>query len=120
YAAAAAVAPAHKAARTHACLADRWESPGTARASCGWYAEPPDLAAGTFQRQNSLVACGLVLDRDVTAASDAAKLAASLSESHDACGEDDGAGRGPRTPVKPPSVNVKQEPTALYGRPIQG
>ena len=68
------------------------------------------LADRTFVCRTPTVRCGLVLDRDLNAALNLAKLAGSSSESRNACGEES-AGLGLRTQVK--LSPLKQEPDAF-------
>jgi putative transposase len=94
-------------------LASRWEPSSKTCSGCGWLKEDLTLADRTFHCQQ----CGLVLDRDLNAAINLAKLAGSSSESLNACGVGSaGAKRKPR--VKLPTqagtrARKKQEPNAL-------
>ncbi|HEX8982858.1 MAG TPA: RNA-guided endonuclease TnpB family protein [Ktedonobacterales bacterium] len=88
-------------------LADRWEPSSKTCSRCGWVDEELTLADRTFRCRNPKVPCSLVMDRDLNAALNLAKLAGSSSESENACGEGS-AGRGRAASVKLPSV--KQEP----------
>jgi putative transposase len=63
-------------------LADRWYASSKSCSGCGWRDEDLTLSDRTFHCQ----ACGLVLDRDLNAAINLAKLAGSLSDSLNACG----------------------------------
>ena len=63
-------------------LADRWEPSSWTCSGCGWYDAHLTLKDRTFHCQQ----CGLVLDRDLNAARNLAKLAGSCSESQNACG----------------------------------
>ncbi len=87
-------------------LADRWEPSSKTCSGCGWVKEDLTLADRTFHCQ----ACGLVLDRDVNAAINLAKLAGSSSDSQNACG---GASAGRRRKATVKLAPVKQEPNAL-------
>jgi transposase len=69
-----------------------------------------DLGDRTFHCRNPKGSCRLVMDRDLNAAINLAKLADSSSESHNACGEGS-AGAGLTAGVKLPLV--KQEPDTL-------
>jgi hypothetical protein len=68
------------------------------------------LADRTFRSRDPLVACGLIMDRDLTAALNFSKLAGSSSESQNACGEAS-AGCGLRVAVE--LALLKQEPNTL-------
>ncbi|MGO8949397.1 MAG: RNA-guided endonuclease InsQ/TnpB family protein [Ktedonobacterales bacterium] len=61
-------------------LADRWEPSSKRCSSCGWGDEGLTLSDRTFHCQT----CGLVLDRDLNAARNLAKLAGSSSDSQNA------------------------------------
>jgi putative transposase len=63
-------------------LADRWEPSSRTCSGCGWYDASLTLADRTFHCQE----CGLVLDRDLNAAINLAKLAESSSDTGNACG----------------------------------
>ena len=65
-------------------LADRWEPSSKRCSGCGWIDEDLTLSDQTFHCE----ACGLVLDRDLNAAINLGKLAGSLSDSLNACGEE--------------------------------
>jgi putative transposase len=93
-------------------LADRWEPSSKRCSSCGWIDPDLTLADRTFHCEQ----CGLVLDRDVNAAINLSKLAASLAESQNACGEES-AGRSRTAAVKlssqaGPRARKKQERNA--------
>ena len=94
-------------------LASRWEPSSKTCSGCGWVDETLTLADRTFHCQH----CGLVLDRDLNAALNLERLAASLADTRNACGEGSaGAKRKPR--VKLPSQagakpRKKQELNAL-------
>jgi putative transposase len=92
-------------------LADRWEPSSKTCSGCGWMDEELDLGDRTFHCRNSRVPCGLVLDRDLNAAINLAKLADSSPDNANACGEGS-AGRSRLAPVELPSV--KQEPNTDY------
>jgi putative transposase len=101
-------------------LASRWEPSSKTCSGCGWVDENLRLSNRTFHCEQ----CGLVLDRDLNAAINLAKLAGSVSESENACGA---AGSGTkRTPrVKPaakavPKGRKKQEPGATCGVSTDG
>ena len=94
-------------------VADRWFASSKTCSGCGWGDEQLTLADRTFRCQS----CGLILDRDLNAAINLSKLAASSADSQNACGEGS-AGGGLRPAVKLPSV--KQEPDTIYGMSIDG
>ncbi|HEY7351094.1 MAG TPA: RNA-guided endonuclease TnpB family protein [Ktedonobacterales bacterium] len=88
-------------------LASRWEPSSKTCSGCGWMDEGLMLADRTFHCQ----ACGLVLDRDLNAAINLAKLAGSLSDSLNACGEErSGTPRKKRVKRSP----MKQEQESSY------
>jgi len=88
-------------------VASRWEPTSKACSLCGWVDGDLSLEDRTFRCEQ----CGQVLDRDLNAAINLAKLASSSLESQNACGED-GSGLGREAQVKPSPM--KQEPNALY------
>jgi putative transposase len=93
-------------------LADRWEPSSKCCSSCGWLDEDLTLSDRTFHCQQ----CGVLLDRDLNAAINLRKLAASLAESQNAC-EEESAGRSRKATVKlssqaGPRVRRKQERNA--------
>jgi putative transposase len=96
-------------------LADRWEPSSKTCSGCGWVDDDLALSHRVFLCQNpQRPDCGLVLDRDLNAAINLAKLAGSSSESLNACGEGS-AGQGREALVKLPSQagtwsRRKQEP----------
>jgi len=63
-------------------LADRWEPSSKRGSGCGWLDAELTLSDRTFH----CAQCGLVLDRDLNAAINLAKLAGSDSDSLNACG----------------------------------
>jgi len=87
-------------------VASRWEPSSKTCSGCGWVDEDLTLADRVFRCED----CGLLLDRDLNAASNLATLAGSSSESRNACGEES-AGLGLVAQVK--LSPVKQEPSAL-------
>jgi putative transposase len=98
-------------------LADRWEPSSKTCSGCGWYDETLELADRVFHCRNPhRPECSLVLDRDLNAAINLAKLAGSSSESRNACGEGS-AGLGREAPVELPSV--KQEPDSFSASAIR-
>ncbi len=94
-------------------LASRWEPSSKTCSGCGWMKEDLTLADRVFRCEQ----CGLVLDRDLNAALNLAKLADSSPDNANACGVGSaGAKRKPR--VKLPTqagarLRKKQEPNAL-------
>jgi putative transposase len=91
-------------------IVGRWEPSSKTCSGCGWVEEDLTLADRTFVCRNPTVRCGLVLDRDLNAALNLAKLAGSSSERLNACGEES-AGLGLATLVK--LSPLKQEPNAF-------
>src|SRR5262249_45373892 len=89
-----------------ALVASRWEPSSKTCSGCGWVDDDLTLADRVFHCEE----CGQVLDRDLTAALNLAKLAGSSSERRNACGEES-AGLGLRAHVK--LSPVKQEPNAF-------
>jgi putative transposase len=87
-------------------VASRWEPTSKTCCACGWVDDDLTLADRVFRCEQ----CGLVLDRDLNAAKNVAKLAGSSSESQNACGEAS-AGYGLAAVAK--LAPVKQEPDAL-------
>jgi putative transposase len=93
-------------------VASRWEPSSKTCSACGWYDADLELSDRVFVCRNlARRDCGLVLDRDLNAAINVAKLAGSSSESHNACGVGS-AGRRRVAAVKLPAV--KQEPNTFY------
>jgi putative transposase len=92
-------------------VVSRWEPSSKTCSSCGWYDATLDLADRTFRCRNPQVPCGLVLDRDLNAALNLAKLAGSSSDNANACGEES-AGRGCEALVE--LASMKQEPNTGY------
>ena len=88
-------------------VASRWEPSSKTCSGCGWVAANLTLA----DRVVHCEACGLVIDRDLNAALNLAKLAGSSPDSLNACGGD-GAGLGRPAQVKLSSA--KQEPDTFY------
>src|SRR5579883_3622656 len=87
-------------------LASRWEPSSKTCSGCGWLKEDLTLADRTFHCQQ----CGLVLDRDLNAALNVAKLADSSPDNANACGgASAGAVRKPRVKLAP----GKQEADAV-------
>ena len=81
-------------------VADRWFASSKTCSECGWVDENLTLADRMFH----CLACGLVMDRDLNAARNLAKLAGSSSDSLNACGED----------VRPKSVATLVEARTRY------
>ena len=74
-------------------LASRWEPSSKTCSGCGWLKEDLTLADRTFHCKQ----CGLVMDRDLNAAINLAKLAGSSSDNANACGVSSaGRSRKPR------------------------
>jgi putative transposase len=101
-------------------LADRWEPSSRMCSGCGWYNEGLTLSDRTFHCQQ----CRLVLDRDLNAARNLAKLAGSSSDNANACGVDS-TGPARKRRVKLSTKNVqqgrkKQELDAVYPSGING
>jgi putative transposase len=93
-------------------VAARWFASSRTCSCCGWVDEELTLADRTFVCRNPNRAdCGLVLDRDLNAAINLAKLADSSTDSQNACGEG-GAGASLWAGVKLPSM--KQEPDTFH------
>jgi putative transposase len=65
-------------------LAARWEPSSKTCSTCGWYDAYLELSDRVFRCQNA--DCGQILDRDLNAALNLAKLADSSPESRNACG----------------------------------
>ena len=87
---------------------------------CGWIDEDLTLSDRIFHCQ----ACGLVLDRDLNAAINLAKLAGSLSDSLNACGADS-AGSSREAGVqlsakRGPRARKKQEQNTQHGASMFG
>jgi len=100
-------------------LADRWEPSSKTCSGCGWVDEELALADRVFCCRNPQQPdCGLILDRDLNAASNLAKLAGSSSESKNACGAGS-AGCSREAAVKLPTqvgaeLRRKQEPNTSF------
>jgi putative transposase len=88
-------------------VADRWFASSKTCSCCGWVDESLTLADRTFRCQR----CGLVMDRDLNAAKNLAKLAESSPDRINACGEGS-AGGGLQPVVK--LFSMKQEPNTFY------
>lgn len=91
------------AAGSRIVVADRWFPSTKTCFDCNHVVDVLPLSV----REWTCPACGMVHDRDLNAARNLEKMAASSAVS--ACGEE-GSGRGRKTKVKPSSV--KQEPTS--------
>ena len=91
----------------HVIVADRWFASSKTCSRCGWVDETLTLADRMFRCQ----ACGTVMDRDLNAAKNLEKLAASSADSQNACGGES-AGRGREAPVQ--LFPMKQEPNTFY------
>ena len=88
-------------------LASRWEPSSKTCSSCGWVDEDLTLADRIFRCEHP--GCGQVLDRDLNAALNLAKLAGSSSDSRNACGA---ASAGLSRVAQVKLTTVKQEPSA--------
>jgi putative transposase len=87
-------------------VASQWEPSSKICSGCGWVDDDLTLADRTFCCEQ----CGQVLDRDLNAAINMAKLADSSPESQNVCGEESaGQRRGTRVKLS----SVKQEPDAF-------
>jgi putative transposase len=98
-------------------VARSWEASSKTCSGCGWVNEDLTLRDRPFERRNPQAPCGLVLDRDLSAAINLRKLAGSASESRNACGEES-AGQGHVALVKLSPLN--QEPNAVLACGIDG
>jgi putative transposase len=86
-------------------LASRWEPSSKTCSSCGWVDDDLTLADRIFRCEHP--GCGQVLDRDLNAALNLAKLAGSSSDSQNACGA---ASAGLSRVAQVKLTTVKQEP----------
>lgn len=78
-------------------LADRWYASSKTCSGCGWVDEDLELSDRLFHCRNSQGTCDLVMDRDLNAALNLEKLAASSADIQNACGAASaGATRKPR------------------------
>ena len=91
-------------------VASRWEPSSKTCSGCGWVDEELALGDRTFHCRNPQGPCGVVLDRDLNAALNLAKLADSSPDNANACGEGS-AGAGLTAGVELPLV--KQEPNTV-------
>ena len=87
-------------------VVSRWEPTSKRCSQCGWIDADLTLADRVFTCE----ACGLTLDRDLNAARNLERLAASSADTENACGEER-AGRRCEATVKRSSV--KQEPNTV-------
>jgi putative transposase len=90
-------------------VASRWEPSSKTCSGCGWVDEDLTLADRTFRCEQ----CGQVLDRDLNAAinlAKLAKLAGSSSERQNACGEESA---GQRLAALVKLSPLKQEPNTF-------
>ncbi|HEU5198895.1 MAG TPA: RNA-guided endonuclease TnpB family protein [Ktedonobacterales bacterium] len=87
-------------------LANRWEPSSKTCSGCGWMKEDLTLADRTFHCER----CGLVLDRDLNAALNLERLAASSADTLNACG---GASAGAKRKPRVKLALVKQEQDAV-------
>ena len=88
-------------------VANQWEPTSKTCSRCGWRDEHLTLADRTFRCQ----ACGQMIDRDLNAAINLAKLAGSSPDRQNACGAGS-AGASRTAGVKLPAL--KQEPDTRY------
>jgi putative transposase len=88
-------------------VASRWEPSSKTCSGCGWVDDELSVIDRTFRCEQ----WGKVLDRDLNAAINLAKLAGSSPDSQNACGED-GSGQRPVALVK--LSPMKQEPNTFY------
>jgi putative transposase len=88
-------------------IVNRWEPTSKTCSDCSWCNEQLTLADRTFHCQT----CGLMLDRDLNAAINLAKLAGSSLERQNACGEES-AGQSLATLAH--LSPLKQEPDTRY------
>jgi putative transposase len=86
-------------------LASRWEPSSKTCSRCGWVDEDLTLGDRIFRCEHP--GCGQVVDRDLNAAVNLAKLAGSSSDSQNACGA---ASAGLSRPAQVKLTAVKQEP----------
>jgi putative transposase len=86
-------------------LASRWEPSSKTCSRCGWVDEDLTLADRVFRCKHP--GCGQVLDRDLNAARNLAKLAGSSSDSQNACGA---ASAGLSRTAQVKLTALKQEP----------
>jgi putative transposase len=94
-------------------LADQWEPSSKRCSHCGWIDAELTLSDRVYHCQQ----CGLVLDRDLNAASNLEKLAGSSSDSQNACGEESaGTKRRPRVQLS----SLKQERNTTGGVSTRG
>jgi putative transposase len=94
-------------------LASRWEPSSKTCSRCGWVDDDLTLADRVFRCKHP--GCGQVVDRDLNAAVNLAKLAGSSSGSQNACG---GESADPPCEWRVKLAPVKQEPNTL--RPLVG
>jgi putative transposase len=90
-------------------VVSRWEPSSKTCSSCGW--ADNDLTLGDRIFRCERLGCGLVLDRDLNAAINVAKLDGSFSESLNACGE---VSAGCSREAVAKLVPLKQEPNTSY------
>jgi putative transposase len=90
-------------------VASRWEPTSKTCSGCGWVDEDLHLGDRTFHCRNPY--CRLVVDRDLNAAQNLAKLADSSPDSQNACGEESA---GQRLAALVKLSPLKQEPNTRY------
>jgi putative transposase len=88
-------------------IASRWEPTSKTCSGCGWMDGDLTLVDRTFRCRR----CGLVLDRDLNAATNLAHLAGSSPDSQNACGEES---TGSGLAAGGNRSRLKQEPDAFY------
>jgi len=93
-------------------VADRWYPSSKTCSACGWRKPSLTLAERTFTCE----ACGLVADRDVNAARNLLRLAASGAESINACGGTVRPGLAGRVPVKQEPGTAQTDKTGTVPR----
>lgn len=94
-------------------VADRWYPSSKTCSGCGWRKPSLTLAERTFTCEH----CGLVLDRDINAATNLRDLAASGAESQNACGGDVRPGLAGQTPAKQEPGTIKGQTGTAAGQP---
>ncbi|HUY76019.1 MAG TPA: RNA-guided endonuclease TnpB family protein [Ktedonobacterales bacterium] len=90
-------------------VVSRWEPTSKRCSHCGWLDADLTLADRVF----ACAGCGLTLDRDLNAARNLERLAASSADNGNACGEERAGRRREATVKRSP---VKQEPNTLTPR----
>jgi putative transposase len=105
-------------------LADRWYTSSKTCSGCGWVDEDLELSDRVFHCRNPQVTCDLVIDRDLNAALNLERLAASSADTQNACGaESAGTKRLSRVKLaakRGPCARKKQEPSAICSLSTNG